>query len=76
MAMASSSLGWIVLVLCILLSLAVFYDHLTKRIPSRLHKHQAPRSEFGIVRADSFGPDTTAQGVEYVKAQYLLRESC
>ena len=74
MATASSQLGWIALALCILFPLAVFYDQLTKRIPSRLHKHQAPRSEFGVVRADRFGSNATAQGVEYVKAQYLLRE--
>lgn len=69
MVTASAQLGWIILLLGILLPLAVFYDQLTKRIPSRLHKHEAPRSEFGVVRADPFGSNTTAQGVEYAKAQ-------
>ena len=68
MATASPQLSWTVLFLGIFLPLAVFYDQLTKRIPSRLHKHEAPRSEFGVVRADSFGSNTTTQGVEYVNA--------
>ena len=68
MATASPQLGWIVLFLGIVLPLAVFYDQLSKLILSCLHKHDAPRSEFGVVRADSFGANTTAQGVEYVNA--------
>ena len=66
----------IVLLVCLCVPLLVLYDRLTRRIPSRLNKDEAPRSKFELVRADSFGPNTTAQGVEYVQAQRLLHDMC
>jgi hypothetical protein len=55
---------------CIVIaSAAVLYDQLTRKIPSRLRVGEAPRSAFGLVRADTFSPhDETARahGVEQV----------
>ena len=64
MVEAFLQISWIPLVFAVFLLLAVLYDQETKRIPSRLHDNQAPRSRFGLVRADAFGSDTTAYGVE------------
>lgn len=56
---------WIALYLCILLaSAAVLYDQFTKRIPSRLRAEEAPKSEFGLVRADKLESRGRAGGIE------------
>jgi len=47
-----------------LLSVAVLYHWLTKRIPSRLRADQAPRSPFGLVPVDGFGSRRGGGGVE------------
>jgi hypothetical protein len=43
----------------ILLSLAVFYDQITKRIPTR-----KPRSGYGLIPAVEYDSPPTADGVE------------
>jgi hypothetical protein len=54
---------WIAL--CILFaSVAVLYDRFTKRIPSRLRAEEAPKSEFGLVRADKLESRGRAGGIE------------
>lgn len=60
------------LYLCVFIfiaSVAVVYDQLTKRIPSRLQDGQAPQSGFGLVRADKLSAHderARAHGVEQV----------
>lgn len=56
---------WIALCLCILIaSAAALYDRFTKRIPSRLRPEEAPKSAFGLVRADALSPYASAYGTE------------
>jgi hypothetical protein len=51
--------------LCIfLLSLAVLYDQITKRIPTRLHANQAPKSRFGLIPTAEYNLPPCAHGVE------------
>jgi hypothetical protein len=51
--------------LCIfLLSLAVVYDQVTKKIPTRLRADQAPKSGYGLVPAVTYESPARAQGVE------------
>ncbi|KAL9628429.1 MAG: hypothetical protein Q9164_007280 [Protoblastenia rupestris] len=58
---------WSVLSLCILIvSAAVLYDQLTKRIPSRLRAEEAPRSAFGLVRADKLSSRASAHGIDII----------
>ncbi|KAF2003883.1 hypothetical protein P154DRAFT_519784 [Amniculicola lignicola CBS 123094] len=58
---------WIALYLCILIaSAAVLYDQLTKRIPSRLRAEEAPKSAFGLVRADALSPHASAHGIDII----------
>ncbi|KAL8909884.1 MAG: hypothetical protein Q9171_004797 [Xanthocarpia ochracea] len=53
--------------LCILITLAaVLYDQLTKRIPSRLRAEEAPRSAFGLVRADKLSSRASAHGIDII----------
>jgi hypothetical protein len=49
---------------CIFLLLAVLYDQTTKRIPSRLHADQAPKSGYGLVPAGEHGFPPRAFGIE------------
>ncbi|KAF2271228.1 uncharacterized protein EI97DRAFT_408568, partial [Westerdykella ornata] len=59
--------AWIALYLCILLaSAAVLYDQLTKRIPSRLRAEEAPKSAFGLVRADALSPHASTHGIDII----------
>lgn len=56
---------WIALYVCIFLaSAAVLYDQFTKRIPSRLRAEEAPKSGFGLVRADAISSHPSAHGIE------------
>ncbi|KAJ4288935.1 hypothetical protein N0V90_011276 [Kalmusia sp. IMI 367209] len=58
-----------VLYLGILITTALIYDQLTKKIPSRLRAKEAPRSPFGLVRADKLNPHdkpARAHGIEQV----------
>ncbi|KAL9026743.1 MAG: hypothetical protein Q9196_004638 [Gyalolechia fulgens] len=58
---------WTALSLCILIaSAAVLYDQLTKRIPSRLRAEEAPKSAFGLVRADNLSSHTSAHGIDII----------
>jgi hypothetical protein len=58
---------WTALYLSItIVLLAVLYDQLTKRIPSRLRADEAPKSAFGLVRVDELSSHASAHGVEYV----------
>ncbi|KZL80862.1 alpha beta-hydrolase [Colletotrichum incanum] len=50
----------------VLLSIAFFYDQLTKRIPTRLDYNQAPKSTFGIVQVGAGDFPTRANGVDIV----------
>ncbi|KAF2133614.1 TPR-like protein [Dothidotthia symphoricarpi CBS 119687] len=60
------------LCLCVFIfitSAAIVYDQLTKRIPSRLQHGQAPRSGFGLVRADKLSAHNKparAHGVDII----------
>lgn len=47
-----------------LLSAAGIYELVNRKIPSRLRIEQAPHSKFGMERADDFGSQGTAYGVE------------
>jgi hypothetical protein len=62
--------------LCIFITLvAVLYDQLTKRIPSRLQADEAPRSASGFDRADALSPHdkpARAHGIEQVCAAQRL----
>lgn len=54
---------------------AVLYDQLTKRIPSRLRADEAPRSASGFSRADALSPHdkpARAHGIEQVCAAQRL----
>ncbi|KAI4193423.1 MAG: hypothetical protein LQ350_008321 [Teloschistes chrysophthalmus] len=55
---------WIALSVCIFT--AVLYDQLTKRIPSRLQAEEAPRSAFGLVRADKLSSRASAYGIDII----------
>ena len=55
----------VVFYLCIfLLSAALLYDQVMKRIPTRLRANQAPKSGFGLIAAAEYGLPARAQGVE------------
>jgi hypothetical protein len=47
-----------------LLSLAVLYDQITKRIPTRLRADQAPRSGFGLIPVAEYSFPARANGIE------------
>ncbi|KAH7130102.1 hypothetical protein B0J11DRAFT_244108 [Dendryphion nanum] len=54
---------------CISIALAVAYDQLTKKIPSRLREAEKPKSGFGLVRADRFSAHdepARARGIDIV----------
>lgn len=56
-------------------SAAVIYDQLTKRIPSRRRVEEAPKSAFGLVRADELTPydePARAHGIEQVNVAHVL----
>jgi len=55
-------------ILVFLLSIAFLYDQITKRIPSRLHPHQAPKSRFELVPVRADGLPIRANGVESVQS--------
>ncbi|KAL8905548.1 MAG: hypothetical protein Q9207_002574 [Kuettlingeria erythrocarpa] len=44
----------------------MLYDQLTKRIPSRLRAEEAPRSAFGLVRADKLSSRASAHGIDII----------
>lgn len=46
------------------LFLAILYDQLTKRIPTRLRADQAPRSGYGLVEATAHNAPVRASGIE------------
>jgi hypothetical protein len=51
--------------LCILLvSVAILYDQLTKRIPTRLRADQAPTSGYGLIAAAAHDAPVRATGIE------------
>jgi hypothetical protein len=51
--------------LCILLvSVAILYDQLTKRIPTRLRADQAPASGYGLIAAATHDAPVRAAGIE------------
>jgi hypothetical protein len=51
--------------LCVLITfVAVLYNQVTREIPTRLRAEQAPRSEFGVMRVNSFGLRSRAGGLE------------
>ena len=51
--------------ICIfLLSLAILYDQVTKRIPTRLRADQAPKSGFGLFSAAENELPARAHGIE------------
>jgi len=55
----------LVIYLCILLvSAAILYDQLTKRIPTRLRADQAPRSGYGLIAAAAHDAPVRARGIE------------
>ena len=47
-----------------LLLLAVLYDQITKRIPTRLRADQAPKSGFGLILTAEYNLPPCAHGVE------------
>jgi hypothetical protein len=50
---------------CILLvSVAILYDQLTKRIPTRLRADQAPTSGYGLIAAAAHDAPVRAPGIE------------
>ncbi|KAL9579751.1 MAG: hypothetical protein Q9203_006566, partial [Teloschistes exilis] len=58
---------WTALSLCIFIPFAtVLYDRLTKRIPSRSRAEEAPRSAFGLVRADKLSSRASAHGIDII----------
>jgi hypothetical protein len=48
-----------------LLSFAFLYNHITKRIPSRLRPDQAPKSENGFIPAAKYLSPAPAHGTEW-----------
>jgi hypothetical protein len=51
--------------LCILLvSVAILYDQLTKRIPTRLRADQVPKSGYGLITAPIHDAPVRAVGIE------------
>ncbi|KAK3937548.1 hypothetical protein QBC46DRAFT_460804 [Diplogelasinospora grovesii] len=50
----------------VILSIAFLYDQVTKRIPTRLVAHQAPRSRCGLVLASTHSLPARASGVDIV----------
>jgi hypothetical protein len=46
------------------ISIAILYDQVTQRIPTRLLADQAPKSKFGVVPVEGFGSQLRADGVE------------
>jgi hypothetical protein len=51
-----------IILFCI--SLAILYDQLTKRIPTRLRADQAPTSMYGLIAAAAHDAPVRASGIE------------